>query len=298
MAGKTLSTPSVAANSSNTEVRIPGTARPHAVVVHPSPTQYVAVGWRSPIDGIVSVSARIADAHSCGNGVEWWVQHRTSRRVSNLGHGDFCVNGSAELAAKTVSVQAGEVIQIAIGPRQGKHSCDLTHVDMTITEPGSGRRVWDIAADISGNILEGNPLKDSHGNVGVWHFYSGNVADVTRVSSGSMTVPAGSLLASWGAETDAAKRTGLARRIEALATGTAPANPGSPDAMLFKHLRKNIGAAPLWQHAQINHAGRTVRETPAWLVGGHGGPNRAGAGDCRATHPCGVGRGADAGAFR
>ena len=234
----TLGTPSVAANSSDTEVRIPGTARPHAVVAHPSPTQYVAVGWRSPIDGIVSVSARIADAHSCGNGVEWWVQHRNSRRVGNLGHGDFGVNGSSELAAKTVSVRAGEVIQLAIGPRQGNHSCDLTHVDMTITETGGGRRVWDVAADISGNILEGNPLKDSHGNAGIWHFFSGNVADVTRASGGSMTAPAGSLLASWKAETDAAKRTGLARRIEALATGTAPAKPGSPDAMLFKHLQK------------------------------------------------------------
>ena len=71
----TSGTPSVAANSSDTEVRIPGTARPHTVVVHPSPTAFVAVGWRSPIDGNVSVSAKIADAHSCGNGVEWWVQY-------------------------------------------------------------------------------------------------------------------------------------------------------------------------------------------------------------------------------
>ena len=234
----TLGTPSVAANSSETEVRIPGTARPHAVVAHPSPTQYVAVGWRSPIDGIVSVSARIADAHRCGNGVEWWVQHRNSRRVGNLGHGDFGVNGSSELAAKTVSVRAGEVIQLAIGPRQGNHSCDLTHVDMTITETGGGRRVWDVASDISGNILDGNPLKDSHGNIGIWHFFSGNLTDVTRASGGSMTVPTGSLLASWKAETDAAKRTGFARRIEALATGITTAKPGSPDAMLLKHLQK------------------------------------------------------------
>ena len=53
-----------------------------------------------------------------------------------------------------------------------------------------------------------------------------------------MTVPTGSLLASWKAETDAAKRTGFARRIEALATGITTAKPGSPDAMLLKHLQK------------------------------------------------------------
>ncbi|GIT38416.1 MAG: hypothetical protein Ct9H300mP7_3370 [Verrucomicrobiota bacterium] len=47
--------------------------------------------------------------HSCGNGVEWWVQYRTSRKVGNLGHGEFEVNGSSAMTAKTVSVQEGEV---------------------------------------------------------------------------------------------------------------------------------------------------------------------------------------------
>ena len=40
------------------------------------------------------------------------------------------------------------------------------------------------------------------------------------------------------AETDAAKRTRFARRIEALATGITTPKPGSPDAMLLKHLQK------------------------------------------------------------
>ena len=234
----TSGTPSVAANSSDTEVRIPGTARPHTVVVHPSPTAFVAVGWRSPIDGIVSVSAKIADAHSCGNGVEWWVQYRTSRKVGNLGHGEFEVNGSSAMTAKTVSVQEGEVILIAIGPRQGNHSCDLTQIDMTITETGGDKRVWDVAKDISGNILEGNPLKDSHGHAEVWYFFSGNVADVTKVSGGLMTVPTGSLLSSWKAEANATKRAGLAKRIKAVATGAEIPEPGSPDAILLQHLQK------------------------------------------------------------
>tara|TARA_B100000575_G_C22621250_1_gene385552 strand:+ start:283 stop:465 length:183 start_codon:yes stop_codon:yes gene_type:complete len=59
------------ANSSAAEYRIPGRARARGVEVHPSPTLFVAVGWQSPIDGEITVSAKVADAHpECGNGGE------------------------------------------------------------------------------------------------------------------------------------------------------------------------------------------------------------------------------------
>ncbi|GIT38417.1 MAG: hypothetical protein Ct9H300mP7_3380 [Verrucomicrobiota bacterium] len=83
---------------------------------------------------------------------------------------------------------------------------------MTITETGGDKRVWDVAKDISGNILEGNPLKDSHGHAGVWYFFSGNFADVTKVSGGLMTVPTGSLLSSWKAKGERDQAPGLAKR--------------------------------------------------------------------------------------
>ena len=41
-------TPSVFANGSDQEVRIPGIARPHSFLAHPSPTLFSAVGWQSP----------------------------------------------------------------------------------------------------------------------------------------------------------------------------------------------------------------------------------------------------------
>ena len=67
----TRQTPSVIANSSDQEVRIPGLARAHSVVVHPSPTLFTAVGWQSPINGTVRIEASVTDAHdNCGNGVE------------------------------------------------------------------------------------------------------------------------------------------------------------------------------------------------------------------------------------
>ena len=73
----TPATPSVVANSSDREVRIPGTLKPHSIAVHPSPTQNVAVGWRSPIRGRARVEAKVVHAHpGCGNGVSWSLELR------------------------------------------------------------------------------------------------------------------------------------------------------------------------------------------------------------------------------
>ena len=232
-------TPSVVANSSDAEYRIPGLARPHGFEVHPSPTLFVAVGWKSPIDGQITVSAKIADAHAnCGNGGEWWVQHQTSRKTGNLGHGVYNAGGSGELKTQTLQVHRGDVVRLVVGPKDGSHACDLTHADLTLTEPGGAKRVWDISKDISGRILEGNPLKDRHGHDAVWHFYSGNVADVDKVSSDALSVPAGSLLARWRDESDAIDRAALAGIIQALATGATQPEANTPDAELLSHLHK------------------------------------------------------------
>ncbi|MHB1557586.1 MAG: DUF1587 domain-containing protein, partial [Isosphaeraceae bacterium] len=62
--------PALIANASNREVNIPGRVKPHGIVVHPSPSRSVAIGWRSPIAGKVRVAPTVADAHGgCGNGV-------------------------------------------------------------------------------------------------------------------------------------------------------------------------------------------------------------------------------------
>ena len=232
-------TPSVVANSSDAEYRIPGRARARGVEVHPSPTLFVAVGWQSPIDGEITVSAKVADAHpECGNGGEWWVQHHTSRKVGNLGHGVYGTGGGGELKPVTLQVHRGDVVRLVVGPKDGSHACDLTHADMTLTETGGAKREWDISKDISGNILEGNPLKDRYGNDAVWHFYSGKVTDVAKMSGNAMSVPEGSLLAQWRDEPDAIRRAALAGRIRSLATGKTKPAPGTPDATLLTQLQK------------------------------------------------------------
>ena len=231
-------TPLILANSSDQEVRIPGISRPHSVIVHPSPTLFSAVGWSSPVSGVVRVEARIADAHpECGNGVEWFVQHRTGRKVGNLWQGDFGTRGTATMPAKTIAVREGDLVSFVVGPRGGNHGCDLTEINLVITETGGGQRTWDLAKEISANILDGNPHADRHGNKQTWHFYNGPMAGVLKKQARPVAVPPGSRLARWLAEKDAGKRSELATRVQALAMGKPPAENSSPDAVLFENLQ-------------------------------------------------------------
>ena len=230
-------TPIVLANSSDNQVRIPGISKPHSVVVHPSPTLFVATGWQSPISGLVKVEARIADAHpECGNGQEWFLQHRTNRKVGNLWKGSFPTGRSAAMTPKTISVRKGELVTFLVGPRDGSHACDLTEVSLTITEVTGKKRVWDLAKDVSPDIQKSNPRADSHGHDRVWHFYQGPMKSINQEASEFVSVPAGSLLSKWQQEKDAANKAVLARQVQVLATGDRPKDANSPDGVLWAQL--------------------------------------------------------------
>ena len=232
------SLPVVVANSSDKNENIPGLAKAHSVVVHPTPTHFAAVGWQSPLDGVVRVEASIADAHfACGNGAEWLLQHRTARKTGTLWKGEYEVRGSATMTPTTVAVRKGELLSFLIGPRKREHTCDLTAITFVISEAGGAKRVWDLAKDVSPNLQAGNPHEDSHGNQNTWHFYQGEMAKVHQGGAPIVTVPAGSVLAQWLAEQDAGKRKELARRVQTLATGATRKDASSPDALLQRQLR-------------------------------------------------------------
>ncbi|MEE2843660.1 MAG: DUF1587 domain-containing protein, partial [Planctomycetota bacterium] len=169
-------TPGLTANSSDTAVRIPGLAHPHGITVHPSPTQFVATAWQSPISGLISVESMVVDAHdSCGNGVEYFLRHLSGQHVSELWHGEIERGGKIAFAPQRIAVKKGDVLALFIGPRAGDHSCDLTRVDLTVKEVAGAEQQWDLAKDCSSDILAGNPHADRLGNQAVWHFYIGQM---------------------------------------------------------------------------------------------------------------------------
>ena len=232
------SLPSVVANSSDKDERIPGLAKAHTVVMHPTPTHFAAVGWQSPIEGEVRVEAYVSDAHgTCGNGAEWLLQHRVSDKTSLLWQGEYELGGSAEMTPKKVSVRKGEVLSLVIGPRDNNHSCDLTTVQLVISETNGTKHVWDLAKEVSPNLQAGNPREDSYGNSKVWHFFQGEMAKVDRGGASIVTVPKGSVLEEWLAEKEPEKRKELARQVQALATGALLEDSNLPDSLLQRQLR-------------------------------------------------------------
>ena len=103
----------------------------------------------------------------------------------------------------------GDLVSLLIGPRDGNHACDLTAVDLTLA---GGGREWNLAREVSPDVLAGNPHADAHGNAGVWHFYT----EPDKGGSGERVIPAGSLLARWQSAATADERQRLAQELEAL----------------------------------------------------------------------------------
>ena len=231
------SLPSIIANSSDKDERIPGLAKANSLVVHPTPSHFSAIGWQSPIEGEVKVEAHVIDAHStCGNGIEWLLQHRVSDKTSVLWQGEYGPGGSAKMHPKKISVKKGEVLSLVVGPRDNNHSCDLTSVQLVVTETNGTKHVWDLVKEVSPNLQAGNPHDDSYGNSKVWHFFRGEMAKVDRVGTSIVTVPKGSVLEAFLAEKDPEKRKGLALQVQALATGELLKDSDSPDFLLQRQL--------------------------------------------------------------
>jgi hypothetical protein len=150
------------------------------VAMHPLPDRDVAAGWRSPMDGRVSVSGRVAMGDVVGgNGVDWSVvwEGKVGRRVlarGAVGTGGahaFPGGGDAE-ALGDVPVQVGDMVSLVIGPRDHNHICDTTIVDIVITGLGGSGRTWALTEDVVDSIHAGNPHADRAGHPDVWHFYS------------------------------------------------------------------------------------------------------------------------------
>ncbi len=274
----------VMANSSDTHVRVPGNMYPHSIAVHPAPNVQVVIGWASPITSKVNVSGHVRHAHpECGNGVVWALQLRRGSTVQTLAngvaHGDKI---NPIQVASSIAVTPTDVLCLVIGPRDGNHSCDLTNIQLVI-EPVTDSTVvgkkWDLSADLSSNLLDGNPHADSHGNPRVWHLFGEPVSG----PSGPV-IPTGSLLAKWQASGDSAERALIAQSlVKLIAAQPAELAAASPaDRSLVQQLRslggplmsntlKRLTVDPLNSSSESSDVGlpasdfgvRTDKQTPA-----------------------------------
>lgn len=227
---------SLVANASNQAVRIPGVMKPHSVAVHPAPGRRIAVGWMSPVAGRLRMMGSVQHAHpECGNGVTWSIELRRGNSRQRLASG--IAQGARGVPfgpLDEVFVQPGDLVSLIIGPRDGNHSCDLTAIEWNLH---SGSQSWDLAKELSPDVLAGNPHADSYGNGQVWHIYS----EPTLVNN-EHVIPSGSLLARWQATGDADLRKSLAKELQSfLADDADRTTANSADREMFAQLRSLTG---------------------------------------------------------
>lgn len=156
---------SVLANSSDARVRIPGVMKPHSIATHPAPDRASVIAWRSPVaTDKLTIGGTVTHAHpECGNGVTWALEVRRGNTTERLAAG--VSRGAKPIMLGpfvNVGVEVNQVVALIIGPRDGNHVCDLTAVNLTLSDD---KTTWDLAKDVSPNILAGNPH-------GPWHFLS------------------------------------------------------------------------------------------------------------------------------
>jgi hypothetical protein len=258
---KGLELPQLIANAADTVEYIPGKAGPHSVTVHPTPTQFVGVVWKSPLTGKVRVAASIASVHpACGNGVAWWLEHRHGPQARIFAEGTVELGGAEKSPQRIVSVTQGDQLLLAVDARDGNHVCDLTDITLTITEIEKPARTWNLTGDVTGSIHEGNPHADRQGQQGTWSFVLGPTRAVTP--SAQALIPPGSLLGQWreiaadpSRQTDAVK---LAAQVQALFTGRRPTQK-DPNRQLYDRFVTVEGI--LFRDVELSHLGKSAATT-------------------------------------
>jgi hypothetical protein len=233
--------PVVLANASDKTEHIPGRASPHKVVVHPTPTQFVAAVWRSPLEGSVRVVANITHVHpACGNGIAWWLEHRRGDRATVHAEGVTDLGQESKVPPRELKVAKGDLVMLAVDARDGNHVCDLTEISLTLSEIDKPGRVWDLARDVADNILDGNPHADRLGNKEIWSFVKGPAKPAGNFKGSAATIPAGSVLGKWreaAADPGRQTETGrLAEQVKVLLSGPRPPQEKHPDRILYDNL--------------------------------------------------------------
>jgi hypothetical protein len=246
---------SIFANASSDHVRIPGNMPGKTVGVHPSPTRSIGIAWKSPISESLKIQGRLRHAHTeCGNGVAWRLElHRGGlKQIMATGFS----NGANDVAIGPIDnilVRAGNEIALFVEPRDGNHSCDLTNIDLTMTATNES---WNLAQDITSNILDGNPHADSRGRPGIWEFFSEQIGAPKLATGGLID---GSTLARWFNASDAIERAKTAASLEQLVLHPDPSLASDhPDNALLRQLDSAVG--PFWGAVLLEHAESKANE--------------------------------------
>jgi hypothetical protein len=106
-----------------------------AIRIHPLLRRSVVVGWKSPIDGAVTIDASFDDMDSTGgNGIRWAALLKEGTFESLLATGINCNGCGAGFATSLVFVSKGDVVYFIVGSYRGDANFDSTALDVTVTQ--------------------------------------------------------------------------------------------------------------------------------------------------------------------
>ena len=231
---------SILGNGSDQTWHIPGEVPPHSIVVHPRPERWVGISWKAPDTMKVRVNAFVHDRHGCGNGILWSVSHRTGKGNAHLHQGRARPASSGNVPEiESMTVARGDLISVVIDAADGNHSCDLTQVDLIVSEIGGAAREWSLSRDCADNLSAGNPHPGGHGFPDTWYFHTGQSDGSDEAED---IIPTGSVLAGWLEAPDKAAADQTAGRIQAL-VNDGPSQDTSPSDRKLVALLTQFGSA-------------------------------------------------------
>jgi hypothetical protein len=101
----------------------------NVILVHPAPAADAIVGWTSPVDKTVTVTATVAKLdQACGHGITW----RVSDGAVDLAGGTISRGGKPQGMVRTLPVSVGTTLYLEVGPNHD-FACDSTGVTFTVT---------------------------------------------------------------------------------------------------------------------------------------------------------------------
>lgn len=137
--------PVIGINATDKTQRFSGVIWPAKTIrAHPLPDSYSIAGWRSPVQGLISVQGSVRDMDAeCGNGITWSVDLKRARSdnitmahgaIANGGFQSF-LDGSGGNRLRSIWINRGDFLYVLIGPKNGDYVCDSTKLDVTIDMP-------------------------------------------------------------------------------------------------------------------------------------------------------------------
>jgi hypothetical protein len=122
---------------------------------------------------LAALDATIRKLSDAQAGTAKSLRQLATNSATMLAKGEFNDGGAQRFTTNhepiALNVKAGEVIQLSVFPR-ANHGADTTIVEFDVEETDGRKRRWNLTADVTEDLLAGNPHADRHGNAATWCF--------------------------------------------------------------------------------------------------------------------------------